>query len=70
MGQKLNAIVDYLSDFFAARKGLLILVGILFIICNAILQFFPEIGWISTTNLFLHLGIVIALIGILLAWTL
>ena len=70
MGQKLNAIVDYLSDFFAARKGLLILVGILFIICNAILQFFPEIGWISTTNLFLHLGIVIALIGVLLAWTL
>jgi hypothetical protein len=70
MGQKLNALVDVLSEFIAARKGLLILVGIVMVLCNALLQFIPEIGWLGTSNLLLHLGIVIALIGVLLAWAL
>jgi hypothetical protein len=70
MGQKLNALVDFLSEFFAARKGLLILVGIVLVLCNALLQFFPDIGWVGTSNLLLHLGIVVALIGVLLAWAL
>jgi hypothetical protein len=70
MGQKLNTLVDSLSEFFAARKGLLILVGIILVVCNALLQFFPRIGWLGTSNLLLHLGIVIALIGVLLAWAL
>ena len=70
MGQKLNALVDFLSEFFAARKGLLILLGIILVLCNALLQFFPNIGWLGTSNLLLHLGVVIALIGVLLAWAL
>jgi hypothetical protein len=70
MGQKLNALVDVLSEFIAARKGLLILVGIVLVLCNALLQFIPDIGWLGTSNLLLHLGIVIALIGVLLAWAL
>jgi hypothetical protein len=70
MGQKLNAFVDSLSEFFAARKGLLIFVGIIMVVCNALLQFFPNIGWLETSNLLLHLGVVIAFIGVLLAWAL
>lgn len=70
MGNRLNALVDFLSEFFATRKGLLILVGIIFVFCNALLQFFPDIGWLGTSNLLLHLGVVIALIGVLLAWAL
>jgi hypothetical protein len=70
MGNRLNALVDFLSEFFATRKGLLILVGIILVLCNALLQFFPDIGWLGTSNLLLHLGIVIALIGVLLAWAL
>jgi hypothetical protein len=70
MGQKLNTLVDSLSEFFAARKGLLILVGIIFVVCNALLQFLPNIGWLESSNLLLHLGIIIALIGVLLAWAL
>ena len=41
MGQKLNALVDFLSEFFAARKGLLILVGIVSVLCNALLAILP-----------------------------
>ena len=70
MGNRLNALVDFLSEFFATRKGLLILVGIILVLCNALLQFFPDIGWLGTSNLLLHLGIIIALIGVLLAWAL
>ena len=70
MGQKLNQLLDFLSDFLAHRKGLLLLLGIVFIVCNAILQFFPGEGWLVETNLLLHLGIIIALVGVLLAWAL
>jgi hypothetical protein len=70
MGRKLNQLLDFLSDFLAHRKGLLVMLGILLILCNAILQFFPAVGWIVNTNLLLHLGIILALGGVLLAWAL
>jgi len=70
MGQKLNELVDRLSEFFAARKGLLVIIGIALVIVNALLQFIPNIGWLGTTDILLHLGIVIALIGVMLAWAL
>ncbi len=70
MERKLNTLIDSLSEFFAARKGLLIFIGLILVVCNAFLQFFPGIGWLESSNLLLHLGIVIALIGVLLSWTL
>jgi len=70
MGQKLNKFVDALSEFFAARKGLLILVGIGLVLINGALQFFPQLGWLVSSNFFLHLGVVVSLVGILLAWAL
>ncbi len=70
MGRKLNQILDFLSEFLAHRKGLLLLLGIFLIGCNAILQFLPAAGWLADTNLLLHLGIIIALLGVLFAWAL
>jgi len=35
-------------------------------VLNFVLQFF-NLGWVSTSNLLLHLGIVVGLIGLLLA---
>jgi len=61
--------VDKLSEFLAHRKGLLPLSGILLILANYVLQFLP-LGWISTSNLFLHIGLVIAILGLMLAWAL
>jgi hypothetical protein len=68
--EKLSHFVDELSNFFAARKGLLVLLGIIMIVINGILQFFPQLGWIVSSNLLLHLGIIVALIGIMIAWAL
>ena len=70
MFQKLNHFVDLASEFFAARKGLLPLIGILFIVANGILQFIPGAGGWAHTNIFLHVGVVLAIFGIMLAWAL
>ena len=67
---KLNQLLDHLSDYFAQRKGLLPIVGLIFVVINFILQLIPDIGWLASSNLFLHFGIILAIIGILLAWVL
>ncbi len=63
-----NRFLDRLSEFFAERKGLLIMLGAGLVAINFVFQFIP--GWVGETNLFLHLGILTALLGILLAWAL
>jgi hypothetical protein len=70
MAEKLNLILDRMSDFLAHRKGLLPLLGLILVLINAILQFLPVNGWLVQTNLLLHLGIIVAILGILLAWAL
>lgn len=65
----LSRLVDRLSGFFAHRKGLLPLVGVLFIILNFVFRVAP-LGWITQTDIFLHLGLIIAIFGLMLAWAL
>ena len=66
----LSKLIDKLSEFLAHRKGLLPLVGMLFIIANLILQFAFPLGWLAGTNLLLHIGLVVAILGLMLAWAL
>lgn len=70
MKQALNRIIDQLSDFFAFRKGLLLIAGLIFILANGVLQFFPSLGWLVQSNLLLHIGLLLAILGVLLAWAL
>ena len=67
--QWLNKKLDQLSEFIAHRKGLLPLLGILLILANFIAQFIP-LGWVSDTNLLLHTGLIITILGIMLTWAL
>lgn len=69
MFQWMNKKIDKASDYFAARKGLLPLVGIVLIILNFFVQFLVS-GWFGSSNLLLHLGLVVAIFGLLLAWAL
>ena len=66
----LSKLIDKASNYFAHRKGLLPLIGILFVIVNYILPLL--IGWnfITTSNLFLHLGVIVAIFGMMLSWAL
>ena len=69
MFQWMNRMLDKVSEYLASRKGLLPLIGIALIIANFFLQFF-QVGWLRDTNLFLHLGLVVAIFGLMLAWAL
>lgn len=60
-------ILDRLSDFLSKRRGLPTLLAILLVIINLIIQFIPGMDWLARTNLFLHLGVIVGLIGVLLS---
>jgi len=62
----LSNLLDNASEYFATRKGLLPLLGIVFVIINFFVRLFVP-GWLSSNDLFLHLGIIIAIFGLMLA---
>ena len=66
----LSRLVDGASNYFARRKGLLPLLGILLVIINYILPFIFGLNVITGSNLFLHLGVIVAIFGLMLAWAL
>lgn len=70
MNRKLSRWMDKLSEALARRKGLLPLLGIGLVILNLLLQVLPGTGWVEESDLFLHLGVVFGLLGMLLAWAL
>ena len=66
----LNRLLDATSDFLAHRKGLLPTLGIFLVIINGVFQFIPGAGALADMNLLLHLGVILAILGIMLAWAL
>jgi hypothetical protein len=66
----LSKLVDKASEYFAHRKGLLPMLGILLILVNFLLPFFMQSNFLTVSNLFLHLGIIVAIFGLMLAWAL
>ena len=62
--------LDRMSEYLAHRKGLLPIIGIIFIIVNLIVQFvFPQ-SPLAFSNIFLHIGLIIAILGFMLSWAL
>ncbi|MDX1437466.1 MAG: hypothetical protein R3335_11685 [Anaerolineales bacterium] len=66
----MNRLLDFFSDYFAHRKGLLPLLGILLVAANFIVRLLAPASWLAETDLLLHLGLIISILGILLAWAL
>ena len=68
MMDRISKLLDVASNFFAHRKGLLPLLGVGLIIFNWLLAtILPGEWFIIKSNLFLHLGLVVALLGFMLA---
>ena len=65
-----NRFLDATSEFLAHRKGLLPGLGLLMVIANAVLQFIPGEGVFVEANVLLHLGVILAILGFMLAWAL
>lgn len=69
MLRNLSSLIDKMSDFIAAKKGLLPIIGLMLIILNFIFRFFP-INFYNQTDIFLHLGLFIVILGFMLGWAL
>jgi hypothetical protein len=65
-----NRFLDTTSEYLAHRKGLLPGVGLLLVMINFILQLTPMGGFFIEANVLLHLGIILAILGFMLAWAL
>ena len=64
----ISRLLDWLSEFLATRKGFLPLIGLILIVINFIIQIiFPFGHWLPSSNLFLHLGLIIAIFGFMIA---
>ena len=66
MTEWLSKLVDQASEFFAHRKGLLPIAGIVLVILNFIFRLAVP-GWLSNSDLLLHLGVIIAIFGLMLS---
>ena len=66
----MSRMIDWLSEYLAHRKGLLPLLGIVLILLNLIFQFVLPSGWLVSSNLLLHVGLVVAILGLMIAWAL
>lgn len=60
-------MLNRITDFLAQYPGLPTLIGMALILVNLVLQFFPTLGWLRESNLFLHVGLLLSLSGILMA---
>ena len=67
---KFSQLLDKLSDYFAHRKGLLPMLGVVLILLNWVMQFIPGMYGFAATNTLLHFGTILAIVGIMLAWVL
>ncbi|MBC8508512.1 MAG: hypothetical protein ISR58_15915 [Anaerolineales bacterium] len=65
-----NKFLDRVSDYLSKRKGLVPLVGIILVALNFILRQIPGLGWFSESDLFLHLGVILGILGFMIAWAL
>ncbi|MGC9399365.1 MAG: hypothetical protein ACP5HM_09540 [Anaerolineae bacterium] len=57
-----------LSEFLAQRKGLPVMVGVALVVMNLLFHLFPDwpvVLWLTQSDLFLHLGVVVGLLGVL-----
>jgi hypothetical protein len=58
------------SDFLARLPGLPVLIAVVLVVLNFVVRLLPPTwpvaGWLAQTDLLLHLGVILGLVGILL----
>lgn len=60
--------LDRVSDYIAVHRGLPILLAVGLVILNYVLRVIPgtQLGFVESTDLLLHLAVIIGLLGVLL----
>jgi ABC-type amino acid transport system permease subunit len=64
----LSKILDSISDYVSVHRGVPVLLGVLLVVLNYVLLIIPgvQLGFVEATNLLLHVGVIVGLIGVLL----
>ena len=62
-----SALLDKLSNSLANKKGLLPLIGTVLIVLNLLFEILLPNAYFTQIDLFLHIGLVIAILGLVLA---
>lgn len=57
--------LNRISSFIARYKGLPVFLAVGLVLLNFVLQFW-DLGWVTDLNVFLHLGVIVGLVGLLL----
>jgi hypothetical protein len=57
--------LNRISSFIARYKGLPVFIAVALVALNFALQFF-NLGWVTDYDVFLHLGVIVGLVGLLL----
>jgi len=65
--QFFSKLLDNLSEYLANRKGLVPLIGAGLVVLNLILDLTAPATFFSSTDLLLQLGVIVAILGFLLA---
>ncbi len=58
--------MERLSEFLARVRGLPVLIAVLLVVVNLVIQFIPPLEFLARTNLLLHLGVIVGLLGLAL----
>ncbi len=63
-----SKLLDRISDYVAAHRGVPILLALGLVVLNYILRVIPgeQLGFVEGTDLLLHLAVLIGLLGVLL----
>lgn len=68
LDRTISKLIDRTSDYLAEHRGAPVLWGIVLVILNFVLRLIPgvQLGFIETSDVLLHLGVIIGLLGALL----
>ncbi len=66
----ISKLLDRMSEYLAHRKGLLPIIGIVLILANLLVQFIFPGSPLAFSNIFLHIGLIVAIFGLMLSWAL
>lgn len=65
----MSKLLKRASEFLARLPGLPVLIAIGLVALNFVFQLLPDwpiVGWLAGTHFFLHLGVIVGFVGILL----
>lgn len=68
LDRSISKWLDRISDYIATHRGMPILLAVGLVVLNYILRAIPEtqLGFVESTDLLLHLAVVVGLLGVLL----